>query len=133
MEITNFSRIRILSTMSKWELPRDYIDPLYNYLVYGWNPGGFFSRFLANDCWAALASSHTGNQIDDLKRLAGWIQADIPEEASGSMENVNTWIKMSDKERRKILERRGLVYTETEEIVIALDDKRYPNTEPLFY
>lgn len=132
MEITNFSRIRILRIMQDWDLPKDWVDPLYNYLVYGWNPGGFFSKFLANDCWGAMQSSHPNNHIELLKKLAGWTVSSVPREASGSWDRVEAWTKMSETERRTILERYRIIFTQEQEIMAALEGRAI-EPEPYFY
>jgi predicted Fe-S protein YdhL (DUF1289 family) len=41
----------------------------------------------------------------------------------GSYERVRTWMKLSDSERRKILEDSKLIYTEEEETWMILKDE----------
>ena len=54
MNITVYSRNRLYETFSKWDVPRDFADPMANYLVYGYEPGGCFTSVLANDFFAAM-------------------------------------------------------------------------------
>lgn len=132
MELTKLSKIKILREMSKWELPKDFVDPMFNYLIHGWHPGSFFSKVLANDCWGALQSCHPNNDIVTLKHLVGWISTDVPPPACGSMTNVLAWTKLSDQDRRTLLEHHGIIYTEQQEILATLRDDR-PELEPYFY
>lgn len=118
--------------MEQWDMPKDWVDPLYNYLVYGWHPGRFFAKFLANDCWGAMQSSHPNNHIEFLKKLAGWTVNSVPREACGSWNQVEAWTKMSDRERRAILERYGIIFTQEQEIMAALQCEQ-PEPEPRFF
>jgi len=78
MNITVYSRNRFYETFSKWDVPRDFADPMANYLVYGYEPGGFFTALLANDFFAAIQSSHPANTVEALKCLVGWINDCMP-------------------------------------------------------
>jgi hypothetical protein len=49
MNLTAHSRNRILKTFELWRVPKDFADPMYNYLVHGYEPGSFFTAVLAND------------------------------------------------------------------------------------
>ena len=106
--------------MDDWSVPQEWKEVLHNYLVHGFEPGGFFTSLLANDALGAIGRSHPSNNIQSLKHLAGWIVNSAPREAWGSYENVNAWLKLSAANRRSILEKYTLVYTEQEEIVCAL-------------
>lgn len=131
MELGKHSRNRLLDSMVHWHIDKDYADPIYNYLVFGWEPGSFFTSVLANDFMNAMHRSHPANTIPALKHVAGWIHNACPVEAWGSYEKVRQWCKMSADQRRAILVACGLVYTEQQETYLILKGER--TVEPVFY
>lgn len=131
MKLTKFSRDRMMLTATRWSVPRDYFDPLYNYLVYGFEPGSFWSAVLANDFMRAVQHSHPGNDIPALKSTVGWIRDNFPEEAYGDSNKVILWQDLESVQRRRILESKDMIYTEQEEIMLALQGKK--SHEPMMY
>ena len=131
MNITVYSRNRLYETFSKWDVPRDFADTMANYLVYGYSPGGFFTSVLANDFHGAISRSHPSNTVEALKHLGGWILDSMPPEAHGSYDVVADWTSYDSTERRVILERYELIYTEQEEIIMALRSESA--NEPVLY
>ena len=131
MKLTPYSRNRLLGTFHKWDVPKDFADPMYNYLVYGYSPGGFFTSVLANDFHSAISRSHPSNTIESLKQLGGWILDQMPLEARGSYNNVEVWCSLPADVRRTILEDHDLIYTEQQEIMMALQGQS--THEPVFY
>ena len=131
MKLTQYSRNKILKTFHKWDVPKDFADPMYNYLVHGYNPGGFFTSVLANDFHSAIARSHPSNTINACKSLGGWITDCAPREAKGSYNNVEVWCSLPADVRRTILEDYELIYTEQQEIMMALQSE--PTVEPVLY
>ena len=124
MELSKYSRNRIYETFVRWDVPKDFADPMYNYLVHGFPPGSCFTAILANDFTTAIRSSHPVNTVEALKALSGWIQDTVPLRARGNYDLVNLWCMMSDSDRRALLEELRLVYTEKEELVLILKDER---------
>ena len=122
MILSAHSRNRIMKTFSKWHVPKDFADPMYNYLVYGWSPGGCFSSVLANDFAGAIARSHPANTIEAFKALSGWIGDTVPEEAHGSYEKVKCWGGINPEQRRIILEHNLLIYTAKEELFMVIKE-----------
>ena len=120
MELTNFSKNRIYETFQNWRVDREFADPMYNYLVYGFEPGGCFTSVLANDFHMAIIRSHPSNTIEAFKRLAGWIHAIVPVEARGSYESVKYWTRLTPELRREILENHKLIYKSEEEVWMTL-------------
>jgi len=120
MNLTKYSIDEIRSGMDQWGVPQDYADPMYNYLVHGFEPGSFFTAILANDFMGAVQHSHPANTIAALKALVGWINDYMPHEANGSLEIVGRWCKKSTGERRAILETAHLIYTSEEEVIMTL-------------
>ena len=131
MNLTVYSQNRLRGTFALWDVPKDFADPMYNYLVYGYQPGSFFSYVLANNFVKAILSSHPGNTIEALKHLVGWMRDSLPEETWGSYTKVDEWCDMTWDLRRPILERCGLIYTEKEEVWLILKDE--PTVEPVLY
>ena len=131
MNITVYSRNRLYETFSKWDVPSDFADPMANYLVYGYEPGGCFSAVLANNFFAAIQSSHPANTVEAFKCLVGWINDCMPSEAYGSDNQVSEWCCLPEGHRRAILEKYELIYTEQEEVMLALRDES--TIEPILY
>jgi hypothetical protein len=119
MKLSTYSEHRLRKSMAHWRVAEDFARPMYNYLVYGFEPGGFFTGWYAGDAMAIIRS-HPGNTVESLKDLAKWMLNCMPPEAKGSYEKVRAWIKMSDDERRKILEEWDLVFSEEKETWMIL-------------
>lgn len=120
MNLTEFNKDRIAQSFGRWDVDAEYNQPIYRYLVYGFNPGSFFTSVLANDFIMAVERSHPANTIPALKRLVGWIANEMPREAWGSYEAVSAWSKKSAEERRTILENARVILTEKEEVWLTL-------------
>ena len=120
MKLTAHSRNRMQESARQWSVPREYFEPISNYLVYGFEPGSFFTALLANDFFRAMQHSHPANSVPKLKHLTGWIESAVPFEAFGSYQKVTDWLRLTDDQRRALLIQRGLVYTEQQEIMLVL-------------
>jgi hypothetical protein len=120
MNLTKFSKDRMKLSATRWSVPRDYFDPLYSYLVHGFEPGSFWTAVLANDFMRAMQSSHPSNDVTALKHTAGWIQDSFPRESYGNIHMVEDWVNRSGHDRRQILESVRMIYTEQEEIMLGL-------------
>jgi hypothetical protein len=131
MNISAYSRARIMETFAKWEVPRDYADSMYNYMVFGFSPGGCFTAILANDWTRAISSSHPANTVQALKALTNWILDVLPVESYGNYEAVKFWLAITNSERRDYLERLRLIHTEKEETWLNI--KGDPVHEPELY
>ena len=128
MNLTYHSKNKLLQTFATWDVPKEFADPMYNYLVYGYRPGSFFGYVLSNNFAKAILSSHPSNTIEALKHLVGWMRDTLPEEAHGSYDKVEAWCDINPEQRRIILEHNQLIYTNKEEVVLILKDE--PSTEP---
>jgi len=130
MELALCSRNRMMDSFYDWEVPSEFADPIYCYLVHGWKPGSFFTAVLANDFVHAMGCSHPGNSFNALKSLANWIVNAMPKQAWGSYNAVNNWCdSTTDSQRREILERHCLIFSTKEEVWFILkngvDTKTY--------
>jgi hypothetical protein len=122
MELSKYSEHRLRKSLTYWHVPKDFADPMYNYLVFGIEPGGFFKGWYANDATSIL-HSHSGNTVESLKDLTKWMLNCMPVEARGSYAKVADWMKMSDAKRRKFLEEWRLVFSEEQETWMILKDE----------
>jgi hypothetical protein len=131
MKLTPYSRNKILETFKRWDVPKDFADPMYNYLVHGFQPGSCFTAVLANDFRRAILASHPSNTVEAFKALAGWIDEVMPAETKGSYNNVDVWCSLPADVRRLILEDYEIIHTTQQEVMMTLQDK--PTTEPVLY
>lgn len=131
MKLSAHSRNQLLNTFARWEVPRDFADPMFNYLVYGYQPGSFFTAVLANNFAKAILSSHPANTVEALKSMVGWMRDNLPEETWGSYVKVDAWCDMPAVMRRPILEEHKLVFTEEDEMMLTLQGQ--PTQEPILY
>ena len=128
MQLTEYSRNRVLNTFSLWKVDREFADPMYNYLVHGFNPGSCFTSVLANDFAGAIQRSHPGNSITAFKSLVGWMRDTLPPETYGSYKAVEAWCEKPEDYRRALLEYRGLIMTSDQEVWAVLNNE--PTHEP---
>ena len=122
MKLTLYSRNRILKTFQDWHVDKDFADPMYNYLVYGFEPGSCFTSVLANDFFGAIIKSHPANTVEAFRALAKWIQDTVPAEARGSYAAVDHWASLTETVRREVLESTGLVLTPDKEMWMTLQN-----------
>jgi len=130
MKLTEHSRNRLLTSLNHWRVDREFAEPMFNYLVYGFEPGSFFRGWYANDA-TSIIRSHPANTVEALKALTKWMINCAPDPAWGSHDTVNNWLKMTAEDRRFVLEHYQLIYTEQEEIMLVL--KSEPTIEPFFH
>ena len=129
MKLSAHSKNKFIETFSQYEIPKEYADPIFNYLVYGYHPGGFWNSVFANDFIGAMARSHPANSVAALKKVVSWMMNHLHHGTThGSYEVVDAWLKKTPEERRAILEHAGLIYTEQSEIILIL--KGTPTYEP---
>lgn len=132
MKLSCYSKNRIYQTMCDYQVPKEWAEVMYNYLVYGLPPGSFFTAVLSNDFMGAVSHSHPANYIGSLKALVSWIFNYITEgTAYGSYAIVDKWMKLSIEEKRRCLESEGLVFDEKTEILMAIEGKE--SVEPVWY
>ena len=120
MQVTKYSRDRMMLSASHWTVPREYFDGLCNYLVYGFEPGSFWTAVLANDFMRAIQHSHPANTIDALKNTVGRIRDSFPPVSYGDYDTIGKWLELSPHQRRLTLEAAHLIYTEQQEIMKGL-------------
>jgi len=122
MEITEYSRVYFNRGMAHWEVPKDFAESIGNYFLHGLAPGSFFSALLANDMAQAVSHSHPMNSLVTLKNLFGWLwSTQTYGLAWGNHRIVEDWLLLDDTARRNALEGKRLIYTEQQEILMALN------------
>jgi hypothetical protein len=121
MKLTDYSKNKLMKSLAEYSVPKDYADPIYNYLVHGFHAGSFWNAVLANDFMGAIARSHPANTITGLKVTVSWIFNTLSNGVThGSYDAVDAWLKMSSEDRRIILQELGLIYTAEEEFTMTL-------------
>jgi len=120
MKLSDYSKKKFYKGIELWRVDKDFSDPMFNYLVYGYSPGSFFTAVLANDFMGAVARSHPGNTITALKALTGWMSDCMPRMAWGSYENVKAWQAKDEQDRRNILVMHNLVFTPQQETFLEI-------------
>ena len=124
MNLTKYSKNKLMKTFQRWDVPKDFAEPFYNYLVWGFRPGSCFEAILANDFAKAISRSHHSNTIEAYKALVGWIDSTVPEVARGSHKQILLWSSIDEEQRRSILEEHRLIFTSKEEVMLILKDER---------
>lgn len=130
MKLSKHSEHRLMYSLNDWHVVKDFAGPMYNYLVHGFEPGGFFTGWYANDAMSII-HSHPSNTVQALKDLTKWMINCMPTEAWGSHKRVRDWLKLDSASRRTLLENRNLVYSEQDEIMMILKD--VSTVEPIFW
>ena len=131
MKLTEHSKNRLLNTFALYEVPKEFADPLYNYLVHGFHPGSFWYFVLVNDFHRAILSSHPSNTVPALKKTASWLTNTLPDSVWGTPKAVATWLELPADIRRATLESLRLIYTGEEEVLLILKDS--PTVEPILW
>ena len=133
MQVSKFNRKRVMLGASRWTVAREYFDPLYNYLIYGFEPGSFWSAVLANDFMNAIQHSHPANTIEALKHATGWIQDTFPQGSHGNYRSIKDWVSMDPAERRLTLEHYQVLLSEQEEVMAILKGEHARTPEPVLW
>lgn len=123
MNISKHSKERFYETFKFYKVDEEYSHSIYNYLVYGLEPGSFWTSVFANDFINAMMTSHMANKIPNLKNVARWIYFKMPDPAFGSYDAVNQWLNMPKDERRTVLEKKELIYTPEKETWMILKEE----------
>ena len=83
----------------------DLLDQsLENYLMYGYQPGGFLTSVLANDLYAAVGRADHWNK-QRLPKIVNEIIYKVPAVALGSYEAVEAWCRDRDSRRSQYARR----------------------------
>jgi hypothetical protein len=92
-------------TLEEYNVPLEMQDAFWNYFMYGWEPGSFGMAILRNDFFAAVCHAHPSLTAEHLRDIARWFyNIRLPGAAYGSDEKINAWKKLTDEERKEIME-----------------------------
>lgn len=88
------------------EIPPHTLVQAITYLLYGTPPGHFFELMLLRQVYSACFCADVANKqgMADIMKMIDW---NFPDESRGTKEKIWSWIKLSNDERREILERKG--------------------------
>ena len=88
--------------MIKFEqnLPPHTAEALTNYLIHGYEPGGFLSAMLAGDLFRAASNADVVNR-NVMYEIARCIQFEFPDGSWGSYEKIKEWCANKDSKRTK--------------------------------
>lgn len=86
------------------QIPDHTRETLVNYLMKGWEPGGFVMAMLAMDMERAVYVADFVNG-PNIQKIARWIIEYCPRESWGDYETVNYWLEDRDKRRTKFATR----------------------------
>lgn len=78
-------------------------DSLENYLLNGWEPGGFLSAMLAMDMQRALLNADTANR-QVMWVIGEWITRNAPDGSWGNYEAIEMWCNDVAGRRSKFTE-----------------------------
>lgn len=89
----------------------NYLDEsLENYLMYGFEPGGFLTSVLANDLYLAVGRADHWNK-DRLPMIVDEVLHKMPSISWGSYQAVKDWCRDKDRRRTDYSERKEKEYT----------------------
>ena len=98
-----------------------YVPPIQAYLTQGEELDPFLSAIFANDFRNAISNDFMyDTHLTSLRNLLNWIDRYIPAEAYGSYDKIDSWMKMPDSERRTLLEKSQMIYSEKQELIEAV-------------
>ena len=125
MKLTQYSVNRFYRSFQQYNVPKDFADPIYNYFVHGWEPGGFFTAVLANDFMGAISRSHPANTVEALKLLVTWLENSRSKHLIwGDYPTVERWMRADEGYKRAVLESIGLIHNEKQEIWMTLKGEK---------
>jgi hypothetical protein len=85
------------------EVPTDFREALWMYMVYGIEPGSFGMAVLKNNFCDAVCGAHRMLTADTFRDLAGWLVNYAPCQSWGDKERIEFWTNLTDVERRDIM------------------------------
>lgn len=82
------------------EVPEHTREAIENYLVYGFQPGGFLTSVLTGDLYRAIQTADTANRRM-LWAISKWIMDNAPCGSWGSPESFTAWVADTDGRRSR--------------------------------
>jgi len=81
-------------------VPTHTLESLSNYIIHGWEPGGFLESMLAMDMQRALSTADIANR-QRMWYIGNYIRTFVPDGAWGSYAAIEAWCKNRDDRRTK--------------------------------
>lgn len=94
---------QFMATFEHYAVPQEMQMAFWNYLAYGWDPGGFGTAILRNDFFGAVLRAHPVLTSDHLRSIAKWFSNIPPPASFGSDAKIEAWKALIDDERRDIM------------------------------
>lgn len=91
------------ATFVDYTVPEEMKEAFWNYLAYGFDPGGFGTAIFSNDFLRAVSSAHRMLTSDHLRSIALWVQNYAPADSFGSLDKMYIWQSKTDEARRDIM------------------------------
>lgn len=92
-------------TLDDFAVPLEMQEAFWNYFMYGWEPGSFGMAILENNFFDAVLHAHHALSMDHMRGIVQWFHnTRLPRAAHGSIEKVEAWRKLSDNQRKEIME-----------------------------
>lgn len=111
-----------------WNVPYEWQEILYSYIVEGLPPGSFFTSLLANDLKMAACRSHPSNTWAGIICVCKWLINEAPHNCHGSYAIVESWMALPQTERRRICEVKQLISTEQELMWTIMKKEKHEQT-----
>lgn len=94
-----------IESFSGFGVPLELQEAFWNYFMYGLEPGGFGMAILRNDFVDAVCRAHRSLTADHFREIALWFSnTRLPRDSYGSDDNIEKWKRLSNEERRIIME-----------------------------
>ena len=107
----HFERCMERDHIPTWgNIHEDCRHALFNYLVKGWEPGGFLTAVLTNNLYRAAQVADFENR-QRLAWVARWVTHALPQICYGSAEAMDQWMARTDRDREELLIALGLLPT----------------------
>lgn len=90
-------------------VPEHAQESIENYLMYGYDPGGFMSAMFAGNLFSAASSADQANG-PAMQEIANWIMHCAPVGSYGHRQNVRDWLQDKDGIRTKFADKMEKAY-----------------------
>lgn len=92
------------ASFDEFDVPIEMQEGFWNYFMYGWEPGSFGMAILRNDFRDAVCRAHPALSAEHLREIARWFYNVRLPDAYGSNEKIESWMSLTNEQRREIME-----------------------------
>lgn len=103
--------VKFKSTFEPFSVPLEVQEALWNYFMYGYEPGGFTTAVLRNDFASAITRAHPSLTSENLRDIARWFFNVRLPDAFGTQEKIDAWRSLTNEQRQEIMEDHRLCAT----------------------